>query len=101
MLNQQTAKSAQIALHPALAATLPSAGSAMALVNGEPGALPLVVCHTAVRAGIIGVGLVLAGQRTKLVRTALAGSLAIEAFVLCWAAYQKGKASQIAMSGFR
>ena len=94
-------QSTQVSLHPAIAATLPSAGSAMALVNGEPGALPLVVCHTVVRAGIIGVGLAIGGQRTKLVRTALAGSLAIEAFVLCWAAYQKGKASQVATSGFR
>jgi hypothetical protein len=80
-----------VQLHPALAATLPSANSAWALVTGQPGALPLVVCHTVLRAGIIGVGLAVAGQRQSLVKNALVSSLAIEAFVLGWAAWQKGR----------
>lgn len=79
-------------LHPALVPVLPSASSAMALVNGVPGALPMVVAHTAMRAGIIGFGLVLSGQRQSVVRTAVVSSLAIEAFVLAWAGYMKSRA---------
>jgi len=78
-------------LSPMLAPVLPSASSAMALINGEPGALPMVVAHTGMRAGIIGVGLVLSGQRQGVVRTALVSSLAIEAFVLGWAAWMKSR----------
>jgi hypothetical protein len=73
-------------LHPMIAPVLPSAASAMALVSGVPGALPLVIGHTCMRAGIISVGLLLSGQRGGIVRTALVSSLAIEAFVLAWAA---------------
>lgn len=80
-----------LTLHPAIAPALPSATSALALVNGEPGALPLVLAHTALRAGLIGVGLVVAGQRHRLVRTAVTASLAIEVFVLGWAAYQRSR----------
>ncbi len=68
---------------------LPSQNSAMALVNGEPGAIPMVLAHTALRAGIIGAGLYVAGQRGRIIRTALVSSLAIETFVLLWAGYQK------------
>lgn len=75
-----------------IAPVLPSASSAMALVQGEPGALPLVVGHTIMRAGIISVGLVLAGQRAGVMRTALVSSLAIEAFVLGWAAWLRSRA---------
>jgi hypothetical protein len=80
-----------IQLHPMLAPVLPSAASAMALVNGEPGALPTVVAHTAMRAGIISVGLLISGQRQNVVRTALVSSLAIEAFVLGWAHWMKSR----------
>lgn len=86
--------STSIQLSPLLAPVLPSASSAMALVNGEPNALPLVMAHTGLRAGIIGVGLVLSGQRQGVVRTALVSSLAIEAFVLGWALWLKNRASQ-------
>lgn len=79
-----------VSLHPVLAATLPSASSAWSLVNGEPGALPLVLVHTALRAGIISVGLLVAGQK-QIAKNAIVSSLAIEAFVLGWAAIQKGK----------
>jgi hypothetical protein len=88
-LAQQTALSArQAALPPAL----PSASSALALARGEPGALPVVVAHTALRAGIIGVGLYVSGQRQNLVRTAFVSSLAIEAFVLGWAMWKNSQA---------
>lgn len=68
--------------------TLPSAGSALAFVRGDPGALPVVVFHMAARAAIIGAGLYVAGTRRNIVRTALVSSMAIETFVLCWAVYQ-------------
>jgi hypothetical protein len=84
---------ATISLSPTFAPALPSASSALALMNGEPGSLPLVMAHTAIRAGIIGTGLYVAGHRCHLLRTALVSSLAIEAFVLGWAAYQRGRAN--------
>jgi hypothetical protein len=78
--------STTMTLHPMLAPVLPSAASAMALVSGTPGALPLVIGHTCMRAGIISVGLLLSGQRGGVLRTAMVSSLAIETFVLAWAA---------------
>lgn len=91
-----------LALHPTLAPALPSASSALALVNGQPGALPLVVVHTVLRAGIIGTGLVVASHLTdfrlparQVVKTALVSSLAIETFVLLWAGYQKGLSNRV------
>jgi hypothetical protein len=86
MLATQTGRSA--ALPPAL----PSASSALALARGEPGALPIVVAHTALRAGIIGIGLYVSGQRRRIVRTAVVSSVAIEAFVLCWAMWKNAQA---------
>lgn len=87
-----------MSLSPALAPALPSASSALALMNGEPGALPLVLIHTGLRAGIIATGLLVATQLTdfrirpgQIVKTSLVSSLAIEAFVLGWAAYQCGR----------
>jgi len=84
-----------LALHPAIAPALPSATSALALLNGEPGALPMVVAHTSLRAGIIAVGLLVAGQRRGVVKNALVASLAIEAFVLGWAAWQRSRTAPI------
>ncbi len=74
-----------------LAPALPSASSALALVNGEPGALPLVIVHTTLRAGIIATGLLIAGQRAHVIRTAMVSSLAIETFVLGWAIWSKNR----------
>jgi len=88
LLTQQTVD-AQAALQSP--ATLPSATSALALVNGVPGALLTVVAHTTLRAGIIGLGLWLSGENQRVVRRAFVSSLSIEAFVLAWAAYQKSK----------
>lgn len=82
-----------VQLHPSIAPVLPSAASAMALVSGVPGSLPMVMAHTAMRAGIIGVGLVVSGQRQHVVRTALVSSLAIEAFVLAWAAWLRSRST--------
>jgi hypothetical protein len=68
-------------------AGLPSGDSAEALVRGEPGALPKVVGHTLLRAGLIGGALSVAGMtwKTGLARYSLAGALGIETFVLVWA----------------
>jgi hypothetical protein len=64
---------------------LPSASSAAALVRGEPGALPLVLGHLALRTGLIATGMyVLGGEREHLLRNALAGACAVELFVLGW-----------------
>lgn len=87
------ANTALVSLNPMIAPVLPSASSAMMLINGEPGALPLVLAHTGMRAGIIGFGLVLAGQRQNVIRTAVTASLSVEAFVLMWAAWMKSRAT--------
>ena len=71
---------------------LPSGESAEALVGGEVSALPVVIFHTGLRAGLIGVGLYAVGFRgPQLIKGAIAGALGIEAFVLAWALYEKGK----------
>lgn len=68
--------------------TLPSANSAASLIRGERNALPRVIVHTLGRSAVIGIGLAIVGQRTHLIRNALAGGIAIELFVL---AYQYSK----------
>lgn len=65
---------------------LPSETAAKALVRGEPGALFDVIYWTAFRATLIGAGLYAAGERSHLVRNAVAGALAVELGVLVWAA---------------
>jgi len=70
---------------------LPSASSALDLVNGVEGAAPRVVLHMLGRAALIGTGLALAGAGDKTARYALAGSLAIEAFVLAYAWQQRSE----------
>lgn len=86
----------QVSMNPAIAPALPSASSALALVNGQPGALPIVIAHTALRAGIIGIGLLVAGQRQGVVKNSLVASVAIETFVLLWATHQKNQAAKLA-----
>jgi hypothetical protein len=73
---------------PPACAALPSGSSAVAVVSGDWSALPLAVAHTVLRAGLVGAGLLVAGERTHVIRNAIAGSLAIEAFVLGWAAWK-------------
>lgn len=62
--------------------TLPSVVAAESFLRGEPGGLMAVVSSTAGRAGIIFMGLFLAGERKHTLKYALAGALAIETFVL-------------------
>lgn len=75
------------------AAALPSGTSAAALVGGDWRALPTAVLHTALRAALVGTGLYVAGERAHVVRNAVAGSLAIEAFVLAWAVWKRQQAA--------
>jgi len=65
---------------------LPSTEAARALARGEPGALPRVLFWTTFRAGLIGAGLVFAGQRQGVLRGAFAAAAVIELWVLAWAA---------------
>lgn len=76
---------------PVCPAALPSGSSAAALIDGDWNALPVAVGHTIVRAALVGAGLVVAGERTHVIRNAVAGSLAIETFVLGWAAWLKAR----------
>jgi hypothetical protein len=67
-----------------LGAPLPSQSSAAALVGGDITAAPTVVFHLLGRAAIIAAGMGIAGERDakRLVVGSLAGSTAIELFVL-------------------
>lgn len=74
---------------------LPSGESAEALVGGNVSALPVVVFHTGLRAGLIGLGLYAVGFRgEQLLKGAIAGAIGIEAFVLAWAIYERGKKNE-------
>jgi|HubBroStandDraft_2_1064218.scaffolds.fasta_scaffold26404_2 hypothetical protein len=73
---------------PVCPAALPSGSSAAALLGGDVSALPAVVGSTIARAVLVGSGLIVAGERMHVVRNAVAGALAIEAFVLGWAAWK-------------
>jgi hypothetical protein len=64
---------------------LPSASSAGDFVNGVEGSGIRLVGHMLGRAALIGTGLYLAGAGKKTVRYAVAGSAAIETFVLFYA----------------
>jgi hypothetical protein len=64
---------------------LPSEIAARALIRGEAGGLGSVVYWTLLRAGLIGAGLYVAGERQNLTRNALAGALAVEIGVLFFA----------------
>jgi hypothetical protein len=70
---------------------LPSASSAQDLVDGKAGSLSRVLSHMIGRAALVGTGIYLAGGGKNTVRYALAGSAAIEAFVLTYALYDKHK----------
>ncbi len=63
---------------------MPSVNAAQAVWAGEEGAWGRVLWTAAQRAGILAVGLWLAGERERLLRYAVAGSLAIEAVVLAY-----------------
>jgi hypothetical protein len=72
------------------ATTLPSVAAAEDFFNGKPGGLSSVLLSTGLRAGLIGAGLYVAGERQRLLRYSIAGALAIEAFVLLYIRAQMG-----------
>lgn len=63
---------------------LPSAQAASDVVAGKPGGWAEVAGWTAVRAALVATGLYAVGERRHVVRNAVAGAVAIEAFVLAW-----------------
>lgn len=67
---------------------LPSGTCAVDLLRGDWSALPRVIGFTAARAALVSVGLLAVGEREHVVRNALGGALAIEGFVLAWAAWK-------------
>ena len=68
----------------------PSARSATALARGEEGALAECVFHTAFRAVLIATGMKVAGVPDReLLRAALGGAIAIECFLVAYAAYME------------
>lgn len=74
---------------PVCPAALPSGSSASRLIGGDWSALPLAVGHTLLRSALVASGLYAAGERAHVVRNAVAGSFAIETFVLGWAAWKR------------
>jgi hypothetical protein len=70
-------------------AALPSGQAAAKLVAGDWEAIVPVIGYTAVRGALIAVGLAVAGEREHIVRNAISGTLAIETFVLGWAAIKE------------
>lgn len=78
-------------LSPPTCAALPSGQAAYNLVSGDWGAFLPVVGTTVMRSSLIGIGMALAGERKHLVRNAVAGGLAVEVFVLAWAAYKRSE----------
>jgi hypothetical protein len=76
-------------------AALPSGPPAVDLLSGNIRALPAVLGTTVARAALIGAGLFVAGERARgrLAKHAAAGSLAVEAFVLAWAAWKRQQGS--------
>lgn len=72
---------------------LPTGENATDVVRGEPGSLATMLGYTAARAALIGVGVAATGVRDArdLVRYSLAGSAAVEAFVLSYAWYDERK----------
>lgn len=68
---------------------LPSDAAARKLLAGKSGAVADVVLWTSLRALLIAAGLWVAGERKGLLVKGYAGALAVEAFVLWWAATHK------------
>jgi hypothetical protein len=73
----------------------PSAYSATALARGEPGALIDCTLHTAFRACLVSVGMYAAGvPQRELLRAALSGAMAIEVFLVAYAAHMEARATR-------
>jgi hypothetical protein len=73
---------------------LPSQSSAQDVVMGVPGAVPRAVGHFLGRAAIVTAGIVFFTGERRYVKAAIsgvAGSAAIETFVLAWCWVHKGE----------
>ena len=70
----------------------PSAVGARAALDGEPGALADLGGMVAMRAALLAAGMAAAGERQNLGRNALAGSLAVQAFVVSYTASRRPSA---------
>lgn len=80
---------------PLVCPTLPSSESAYNLVTNPSIGTALVVGRdTLVRGALIAIGMYIAGERKHLVRNALGGAIAIEAFVLAYT-WAKTKSPQL------
>lgn len=66
--------------------TLPSARAASDMLQGKPLGIPGVIGSTLFRGGLVALGLYAVGARKHLWRNALAGAVAVEMFVILWAA---------------
>lgn len=71
--------------------SLPSVKSAEDFLLGKPGGLQKAVVSTLGRSLLIAVGMFAVGERKHLVRNALGGAVAIEAFVLWYVNQQLKK----------
>lgn len=72
--------------------SLPSEQSANALVTGQDGAWLQVLLHAGARAFLVGAGAAAVGVPSKYwVKTAIGGTLAIEAFVLAYAYWTRNQ----------
>lgn len=71
---------------PASVSTLPTADSAYRMLQGEFGGLVDSAAWTLWRAVLAGTGMYVSGEREDVVTKAVIGSLAVEAFVVVWAA---------------
>jgi hypothetical protein len=56
--------------------------AAIRFLRGEPGALPKVLWSLVERTALIGAGIYVLGSRENLLKNSIAGSVAIEAYLL-------------------
>lgn len=80
-------------------AALPSSDAACRLVAGDLSAIPKVLGTLALRTGLCAGGMLIAGAREHVVRDAFGAAMAIEAFVLGWAAVKTYQAAAAAAAG--
>ena len=76
--------------------SLPSSTDALRAVNGEPAGWALVVRDIFFRSGLIAAGVYMYNPKSKnIIKNSVAGSVAVEAFVLGWIWVMKPAAPQV------
>jgi len=78
--------------------TLPSVRAAEAYWLDEPGALGDIIASMGLRTALLALGLLAVGQRKGVLKGALGGAVAIEAFVLVTVRRQLKAAGRLARS---